>query len=574
MKLIKKFDIFGHQFYFRINEERTYKTYIGGILTIICVAIMVLVTFLFGSDFFDKTNSKILYQTVFPEQYYQIKPQPDNFTIAWRLEDVNGNPVANQDILHGRLEVFNYVLNTTTNLYDSTSWYFPPTKCSTIKVLDPNFKAGRNLNDWHCLDFSQIDFNWGGDWQIPFLGLFRLNLYSCLNDDRNSTCTSYEDLTSITNGPDKLYFSILYPKYTLAPDNLTNPIQYQYENFFELISSAIQKSQLYHFNEVYIYDDQGWIFQDTKEDKIVTLGSKTPDLIYVSEEDYKSPDSDTTVYRNVFFFSKNYEKYNRSFMKVQELVAQVGGMLKLLMVVFTEFGHFFSNLQLKSSLVNKFYIFKKEEKTSTYLKSEFNDNLTTLNLKVAKSTNNVQHSSSNTRIRLVSDLNKLSNINPSNILVNNNESNYNIHNVNLEELKQKLLQKKEKQKISFLTNIRFLFCKKCSSENEKRTIQLKKKYLQLLNHKFNIDYYLKTCFIVDGIKHIILKDKQQRKLFNSTLKKSVHSNEGLAKSIIPEDHQDEEELSEGTIEEIITYYSQKQNMDKLTEIDRMIINLS
>lgn len=68
MRVIESTDLFGTNFNFSVFQQTTFKTYFGGLLTIFCLGICIVFTIFFGSDFFNRTNPKILLQYVQPKK--------------------------------------------------------------------------------------------------------------------------------------------------------------------------------------------------------------------------------------------------------------------------------------------------------------------------------------------------------------------------------------------------------------------------------------------------------------------------------------------------------------------------
>lgn len=66
MKIIEIVDIFGTKFNFTVKKNINYKTFFGGILSLICLGICIDLCFLFGHDFIYRINPKLLNQIVQP----------------------------------------------------------------------------------------------------------------------------------------------------------------------------------------------------------------------------------------------------------------------------------------------------------------------------------------------------------------------------------------------------------------------------------------------------------------------------------------------------------------------------
>ena len=95
MKVIKSIDIFGKQVKFKIDEDDSYKTYIGGILTILVYLGMALLTWNFGKDVYEKAQPKLISYIEFLKEYPYMKIE--NPTFGFVLTMVVGTDIVEPD---------------------------------------------------------------------------------------------------------------------------------------------------------------------------------------------------------------------------------------------------------------------------------------------------------------------------------------------------------------------------------------------------------------------------------------------------------------------------------------------
>ena len=60
--MLNSIDIFGTNFNFTIFKQERFKTFFGGLLSLLSLGISVIFTIFFGRDFFYRTNPKTLIQ--------------------------------------------------------------------------------------------------------------------------------------------------------------------------------------------------------------------------------------------------------------------------------------------------------------------------------------------------------------------------------------------------------------------------------------------------------------------------------------------------------------------------------
>ena len=84
-----KLDIFGIEYNFLINGNKSYKTSLGAMMTLFYIFLVIGLFFGFGIDLYQRKNPKVsLNSQNFPYEPVQLSNQ--NFTYAYRIEDVDG----------------------------------------------------------------------------------------------------------------------------------------------------------------------------------------------------------------------------------------------------------------------------------------------------------------------------------------------------------------------------------------------------------------------------------------------------------------------------------------------------
>ena len=85
MNYLEKLDIFySTDFKFSVFKKPSFKTPLGGVLSIMTLALSVVVSFYFGQDLFYGTNPKVYYNQVISETYPSFNLKID---VAWSLEN-------------------------------------------------------------------------------------------------------------------------------------------------------------------------------------------------------------------------------------------------------------------------------------------------------------------------------------------------------------------------------------------------------------------------------------------------------------------------------------------------------
>ncbi len=157
-----KLDFFGAQFQFSVMGNKRFKSISGLIMSILCLFVIVLTSILFGKDFYNKENPRVVIENIKTDDFKEINFTPDLFTFAFRIENGAGN-YAEQASTYLKLNFGykRYVYNETEQDFDNEGYRLPITPCNNTIAPDSKFSKGRNLSEWLCLDFPKDGFKFG-----------------------------------------------------------------------------------------------------------------------------------------------------------------------------------------------------------------------------------------------------------------------------------------------------------------------------------------------------------------------------------------------------------------------------
>jgi len=108
--------------------------------------------------------------------------------------------------------------------------------------------------------------------------------------------------------------------------------------------------------KVNLKDDQGWIFEDTKSSSILAFNKIQSDQNINEIFD----GSDSLFYVAVFYMDKSSQMISRSFMKIQDVSAKVGGIIEFFLTLFSLMCQFLSNFKLQMYIFNKIFSFPED----------------------------------------------------------------------------------------------------------------------------------------------------------------------------------------------------------------------
>ncbi len=372
MGLLQQLDLFGTKFDFKIFGQSMFYTWLGKVLTLMCLGVIAGMFLIFGRDFFYRLNPKVVFDPQRPKAYPQYNMTPTNFTLAWRLEDVDGHYYSIKNFLYPYFYQVSYVKNQTTKDMEFSSFIqFKTSVCNETLVTDPLFKNQKNLSEWFCIDFVNYNITFGGFWDGNFVDYFRFILNYCEDDDTSKNCTKHDELTNRINKGKGVYFSMMYTEYYFDPLDLDFPLKYQYINYFTKLNINMIKTDRLFFKLASAVDDQGYLLPSERNHSVFAYNNKYPEYDIRFNEDYGKKNVQTGMYGMIIYMGKEIDHYRRTFMKIQDLAALVGGSMGSILMVGQIITAIFNNYQSTISLVNLIFDFDDDAKTDFEISNHF-----------------------------------------------------------------------------------------------------------------------------------------------------------------------------------------------------------
>lgn len=217
-----------------------------------------------------------------------------------------------------------------------------------------NFGFTNNL----CLDENDNKFNLEGFWDEPFLNFISIELKICSNNSKQ-ICKSQEEIEKILTGKT---FNIYYKDTAININDFETPFKTQITNDYQIIDFKLGKTMSYNFQNLELSNDNGLVFQEIEVEKEVGFVSKNPDL-------HTRGISDTVLVSISIFSDKEILKIQRTYSKIQDLLARLGGIMQSLLFLGQIITNFEYSLLLKNTILNSLYSFKKP-KQKTNISSE------------------------------------------------------------------------------------------------------------------------------------------------------------------------------------------------------------
>lgn len=176
--------------------------------------------------------------------------------------------------------------------------------------------------------------------------------YPCKNDTSKYTCAPQEEVDKTL---DEIILNFLVPDYYINVDDKESPNKLYLKNFANIISNRAKKINFYTFKSTYINTDVGFLREESLENQFHQLDA-------IRTEQYASQYVDD-FYVAILDRSKIQDHYFRKYIKIQDIVANVGGLFNSFILIAKIFCFIYSEQKFLISISNNIF-FKHSSPTA------------------------------------------------------------------------------------------------------------------------------------------------------------------------------------------------------------------
>jgi hypothetical protein len=319
--LIKRIDIYGYKPTLYVNNSTKLSSPIGGIFSIILILLTIVGTILFGQEIWLKHKPTTNTSTSFNSNPKSINCLNESqFFIALRDPTKNGILFINEKVykLEAYLLTFNSTLGVNVQVPINTE------QCTKDSFTSENFEIFKNLeySNAYCLSQKQnIDIKLKNLYNTINSTNIYFKLRQCMNSTDNNSCSPQNVIDTYLSSTNLAIYAI--DNYVQTKDYL-NPLKKGFQNYFFRVSlQTLNGIQLYLRDVVFISD----------------IGLIAEELSYIYGFRHDSYFYNPGGPQGKYFvqlginYSPTVETNYRVYMKLQDLAAQIGGLLNLLMLI-------------------------------------------------------------------------------------------------------------------------------------------------------------------------------------------------------------------------------------------------
>jgi hypothetical protein len=468
---IRNLDIFSTQLKLPISYPNTSQTMIGGLQTIIMFSMIICLSWLIGKDIIYKLNPFAFSQVSQSELFPEILVTKESFPFAINLIDVKNNP------LQYKTRYFNLSLDYIKYDYDASGKL--STNLQSVPLVQCKFDhfpqisheqfSSAVLDTFLCPE--NLNFSLQGNWGEKHTHFFNIMVRLCDYDSTPDKCEKPEDIKKFIRD-NLVMFEITYLESFYNLKNFSNPKQtYTHLAYKYLDFEKCKQSTIFLKNST-LTTDEGFMLEQKQSMSFLEYDESLSDYLDVTS---------SKKIIGIFIQPSNMiTTFFRNYIKLQDILAGVGGIIRSIMFLFMIFNKTFLDSYTYQSIMNEIFRFndpKKEEKRKKIQNESFMKEMSSEKIII-------HHKESRSKI-LIDQIKKEKNI-------------------TIESPKDYLLN-------LHFSEIIFLKCSKFNKNNP--NIKIFRLANRRFNEIFNIVHLLKEIQKSNFLSQIIL-DKSQYSLFN------------------------------------------------------------
>lgn len=352
-KTVSMIDLYSQGVELTINGERRSNTILGGILTIITVAVLVSLFVINGEDLYYHINPIISTDRKYSIESHNIYLNRSTFPISFLLTGNDNEAVIKPKYFKFKITYYSgdteFDLNEDELQYEycNSSLHFP--------LVSTQFDDGGYVNAY-CLVNDSLLIK--GTWSENYISYLSIKLFYCNNKEESNQCAPQEEIENfIRQG--ELYFNLIYMDSSFSPNNYFEPISRKINIQYTSVAIGFTKLLEFYLMPRHLNTDDGLIWNLNKTQTVVSVDSFTDDFQTLNTEN-----NDNYIAEFTINSSKASEETKREYTKIQTLMANLGGIGNFLLIFFKIICYKFSIEKRDEAILNKIFDFELERHKS------------------------------------------------------------------------------------------------------------------------------------------------------------------------------------------------------------------
>jgi hypothetical protein len=342
--IINHFDFLGHKQTFSIGSYSTYQTLFGSFCSFILSIIIFTYSLFLCKKVFIHKEPNIILTTYFDGKIPTIEFNQDTITMTVALQDTNYSYYINEQVYTVEVYSVTKKIIDSHGAIETIEEKLPLVKCRDILEFHiiPDYFLSLDLENLYCLNLNKT-IQLEGEYGQKSWKYIQYRYKRCINSTlNNNSCLSSKEIDNKLRGG---YLGLFIPHSSVVPADYDTPIKVYGKNLFSSFSGD-------YFNDIFMYlktievdTDIGVLLKSFKKEKKICFSSLR------SNTDVREGDMFLSF---SIFMSQERDVYERSYIKLLGMVADIGGIIEVCMFL-GEITVFFYRTILYHEYITSFF---------------------------------------------------------------------------------------------------------------------------------------------------------------------------------------------------------------------------
>jgi hypothetical protein len=344
--MLRAIDIFKTPIRVTYKSKPDYATNSGILFTIIVLILIIILAVFFSRNIYERLNPNVIVQEETIPFYPNITLTDSNFTMGIKIMDKNNKPWTKdkyENIVQLRSVYAWRDNNTIREIIDMKP-------CEEVYPNIKNMALDSNNFEGAMCPYN-FSFPIYGNPDTGKYGALTIYIFPCMEDaDAGIVC---QPVDVIKESMKNTQLKILYFDNILYADNYTQPLHQITSAYWEYLDYNIFKNVEFHYKLVNIDTDEGILFESVHSKNAAVFDQKLSTK-FLTRVDPELPvfQIDVKAINKLILCKRTYEK-------IQNVLANMGGMIKILMVAGYIMINMINNTVMKFDMVSFFYDFSQ-----------------------------------------------------------------------------------------------------------------------------------------------------------------------------------------------------------------------
>lgn len=367
---LQSLDYMGNSINFTINSNDTFKTIFGGLVSFLMYILTAYLFITFGQNYIYKLNPSG-YSQIVPSSSKNIKPlnlTENEFVMGFQVYDMNWKVINLTDYYHTIFYLRKVTFDRKKNEFVNSRTKINPVPCSELKLHESVHKGHIDLKGFMCPDFRPYKDqkpNIHGNFDSDEFSIIEFFVRPC--DEKSANCKNLTRMQELEKGP-KLWISTAVP---IAKYNIDEKksLHTELHNSYGLLSVSSYTYAEFEFSRFQSDTDTGNLFPAISSESAIGMSeffiTNAPPNERIFDIDYLTKDPNADInFNNVFkinvMFSNNKFYYSRWYLKLPDVVANVGGIVDLAIFIVTFFYSYYSKFSFDNYICKELLFIEEE----------------------------------------------------------------------------------------------------------------------------------------------------------------------------------------------------------------------